>query len=278
MLLRVTSEAMLLIWSLPRGGWTKDRPPLPDPALRAIRNGMGSKISTNKWPIFAEHLQLIFSATVLAETFRQQLRKGLCSDLLPKQKAKLKKSDRGKKLGTLVRQELNILRNRYAALANGSDRDAHAEFFQALSRALPASARLLEEQILEEHNIRVRRYSSEAIRNSAFPHIGGVLEELCTIINQGVTTGRSEAALEQMARALAALYHDFVGKRPGRSWLDLVGTEGGRYLDLCRIMAQAVNDALPADLRRPKAADMAKPARRMVDELKLELLQPLGRA
>ncbi len=83
--------------------------------------------------------------------------------------------------------------------------------------------------------------------------------------------------MEQMARGLAGLYLRVTGELPKRSFRDIppkrdetLHGDCGDFIELCRHMAVLVNEALPGNLRRSEPVDMAKPAMRMMTELKLE--------
>lgn len=83
--------------------------------------------------------------------------------------------------------------------------------------------------------------------------------------------GATDPAFEQMTRGLAALYLEFTGELPGRSTDGMnEGREQGSFLALCRLMAEAVNNALPPDCQRKTPPDMDKTVRRLVKELKGE--------
>jgi hypothetical protein len=104
-----------------------------------------------------------------------------------------------------------------------------------------------------------------------FVALGPAFELAEKQLKSAVRPGTTDPAYEQMVRALAALYLAATGTFPGRS-SDAMrdGFEQGSFLALCRLMAAAVNDALPDDQRRPSPPDLVKTVRRMVKELKAE--------
>ena len=108
-------------------------------------------------------------------------------------------------------------------------------------------------------------------RRDIFNSLGVAFDGAFKVLQSAKKAGPSDPVSEQLARSLAVLYFHFVGKRPRRGFDPIRDIDTGRFLRLCQAMASAVNDALPAHLKRPGAAGMAKAVRRMIDELKLEL-------
>lgn len=106
----------------------------------------------------------------------------------------------------------------------------------------------------------------------AFGLLGRALADLHIYLEPVIKPGRSEPAMEQMARGLAELYLNCTGDLPKRSWNSSVDKDAGPFIEICSIMARAVNEALPKELQRDTPVKMAKIARRMMKELKLENL------
>ena len=87
-------------------------------------------------------------------------------------------------------------------------------------------------------------------------------------------SGHSDPVFEQLARALAALYLESTGRRPGRTVKFMDFEETGTFTALCRCMAKAVCDAMPKEAQRDQPPDMVKAIRRISAELRAETAAP----
>lgn len=64
-----------------------------------------------------------------------------------------------------------------------------------------------------------------------------------------------------MVRAIAHA----TGSTPGRTWDEYAGEEKGIGVETCRILAAALNNALPKGSLKGQPADMAKPYRNAIE-------------
>ena len=116
-----------------------------------------------------------------------------------------------------------------------------------------------------------------AVTPNEFEELGRGIENAKAIVSANLKPGAAEPAMEQMARGLAGLYLRATGELPKRSFREIPPKRDetlhgncGDFIELCRHMAVLVNEALSENLRCFKPVDMAKPAMRMMTELKLE--------
>lgn len=178
------------------------------------------------------------------------------------------------KFATVAASELEKLQADYRALRLYR-RPSHpnmVRFFRKLRRN-PRVFGVLEVSLRSGSGLHLRSFFLSERRRDIFGGLEKAFEVAAETISLAQRPGPSDPVMEQLARALAALYLEMTGQPPGRSnhYTDEdTQVEGGRYLQLCRLMARAINDMLPKHLARQEIPDMVKVARRMVAELKAE--------
>ena len=178
------------------------------------------------------------------------------------------------KFATVAASELEKLQADYRALRlyRRPSHPSMVRFFRKLRRN-PRVFGVLEVSLRSGSGLHLRSFFLSERRRDIFGGLEKAFEVAAETISLAQRPGPSDPVMEQLARALAALYLEMTGQPPGRSNLytdEDEQIEGGRYLQLCRLMARAIKDALPEHLARQESPDMVKVARRMVAELKAE--------
>ena len=178
------------------------------------------------------------------------------------------------KFATVATVDLKKLQADYRALRlyRRVSHPKMVRFFRTLQRN-PRVFGVLEVSLKSCSGLQLRSYFLPERRRDIFGGLERAFEVAAETISSTQRPGPSDPVMEQLARALAALYLEMTGQPPGRSNLytdEDEQIEGGRYLQLCRLMARAIKDALPEHLARQESPDMVKVARRMVAELKAE--------
>ena len=119
---------------------------------------------------------------------------------------------------------------------------------------------LLEESLAAEAVDPLRNAPEQAAK-----HLPDALGRLHSAIRAGVTTGRGDSALDYLASAVVISIKQATGRMPGRTWIEERVEETGFALEVCRLLATSLNNALPEDCRRERPADMAKAFRRAIE-------------
>lgn len=246
----------------------------PDSATEMVIAALGPRLLPCRRDQFITYLALIFAHTVEIELARCKA----LADLQPSTATKSAKTGRRHPKGLPVRLLLRLraMRDRHIQLmAGGASPVEIAQFLKDL-RADRELFWIVNLAMTESSGKHLALFWKE-------DHQGQLFEALSLAFQMGedqlagaIRRGATDPALEQMTRALAALYHDITGEPSGRTWQDMSDDhpEQGPFLALCRLMAEAVNQTLPAKYQRKTLPGMAKTVRRMVKELKLELRSP----
>ena len=254
------------------GGWVGDRPQLPPATEKVLVETLASSLSSERKCELRHYLRLIFANTVETEQCRQAYRSMLHSEKVqPDFKIHLG-SGRVPKFPNVAAAALRKLHRDYRELRRHR-RVSHpwmTRFLRKIKRD-PGAFALLDMTLPSHSNRRLRLCSVPHLRRDIFNDLGTAFDGALKVLEAAKKPGPSDPVFEQMARSLAALYFHFVGKRPRRGYNPIKDTDTGRFLCLCQTMASAVNDALPAHLKKPGAVGMGKAARRMIEELKVEL-------
>lgn len=278
----LNTEASLHVLSDTDVGWSGDLAVLPPDVEAYILLRLGSRVPASKVQHFLIFVRRIFAATVEREArVLSQRRHLVASPLLETLAYRRHRPQPGKKLATVLRTEVLGLLELFQWVRARSNSRTRWHLCKALSLAHPLIAGFLELRFCEEYPSRAGQPFAAAQLVDSDPEVlGALLQELHDQIDNIVKPGASEPALEQMVRGLAALYLDCSGSMPGRSNIlhDGEMVEGGPFIDTCRYLAEAVNDALPVDLRRSIPCDMTKIARKVIEELKEEQQQKASAA
>ena len=271
-------DARLVHFAIPDSGWAGDRARLSGNDVQALRNLIRRPVLDDVEGVLDALLQQIFTAAVESEMFWHRLRKeGAQSTLCASHRSSLRLDPRSK-LGTIVQEELRVLTDCHALANADPSEDSRIVFTQSLREANEVTRRIIEILILERCGYEPSLGSGKfAVTPNEFEELGRGIEHAKAIVSASLKPGAAEPAMEQMARGLAGLYLRATGELPKRSFRSIAPKHDktlrgncGDFIDLCRHMAVLVNEALPENLRRSKPVDMAKPAMRMMTELKLE--------
>lgn len=252
------------------GGWTGERVRLSaSEAKRAVAT-LGSRLLPECRDRFVTHLDLIFAHAVGMELAR-------CRALADWQPVSARGSDKTRRrppkgLPARLLMRLRDIQDRHGLLtANGADPADIAQFMQELrtDRELFWIVNLALSESSSQHLVLFRKAEHQ---KPLFEALGVAFQMSEDQVDGALRRGATDPALEQMTRGLAALYHDVTGELPGRTWVDASDSpEQGRFLALCRLLAEAVNQSLPKEFQRKKLPSMTKTVRRMVKEFKNEL-------
>lgn len=269
---RGNGEFQLICAARGRGGWAGERPQMPFALGENILKKLPVPLAPEREHEFKQFLRLIFANAVETEHCRQSYRSMMHRNMRqPAGKIHLG-SGRVQKFPNVAAAALAKLHGEYLGLRRHrhvSD-PCMTRFLRRVSRD-PGAFGLLDLALRTSGNRQLRLCDVPHLRSDIFNGLGAAFEGAHEILAAMKKPGPSDPVYEQLARALAQLYFQFVGKRPGRGYDPVKNIDTGRFLCLCQTMASAVNDALPADLKRPAAAKMAKVVRRMIDELKADL-------
>ena len=265
-------EFQLISAARGHGGWVGDRPQLPPATEKVVVGILPDSVSDERKCEFKQFLSLIFANTVETEQCRQLYRSMLHSEKgQPDLKIHLE-SGRVQKFPNVAATALHKLHGEFRILRRYRhvSHPSMTRFLRQVRRD-PAAFGLLDMTLRSSANRQLRLCVVPNCRRDIFNSLGGAFDGAFKVLQSAKKAGPTDPVFEQLARALAQLYFQFVGKRPRRAYDPIRSIDTGRFLDLCQAMASAVNDAMPAHLKRPGAAGMAKAARRMIDELKVEL-------
>jgi len=258
-------EYHLIAAATPRSGWSAERPRLPDEVAEACFTTIADILRPDKTAPFRRHLRLIYSQMFETELCRRAYREATLDVM----------SGRLPKFATLARPSLALALEDYQRLRRYR-RVSHSwmvRFFRRLGGD-PAVYGLLDVALRSRGSLRLGFHIDRCHRREVFDSLGAAFPLATRVIQTAMRPGRSEPVLDQLARSVAALYLDVTGQMPGRS-NDVMSDverqiEGGTYLTLCRLLAKAMNDAMPVGLRQLQDPDMVKACRRMSAELKKE--------
>jgi hypothetical protein len=265
------AEYQLIARGMRRGGWTAERPQLPVQTETGAVEIVAHLLLPGKETEFRKYLRLIFSEMVEAEHHRQSYRSAHLKHLDQEDMKGGLGAGSVAKYGTMTQTSLHGLAHEYRQLHHHR-RISHkwmARFFRKVRQNSAVFGLICAVAKLEQKR-GIRLHFVSRYRRDAFYRLGVAFETASRTLATTAKPGRSDPVYEQMARVLAALYLHCTGHLPRRSYDAKTEKDGGPFLRLCRIMAQAINDAQPDTIKRRPAPQMAKTARRMMDELKAE--------
>ncbi len=271
-------DARLVHFAIPDSGWTSNRVRLSEDDILALHKLIRPPQLDGVEDFLDAVFQQIFAAAFESEAFwRRMIFEGAESSLCASHPSSLRR-DRKPKLGTIIREEFRILSRLSSSDKEDPIEENFSNFARALTKAHDVTRGIIELGMLERCRCEPSVGSGKRTPNE-FEDLDQVIEDAKAIVSANLKPGAAEPAMEQMARGLAYLYLRATGELPKRSFRDIPPKRDealhgncGDFIDLCRHMAVLVNEALPENLRRSNPVDMAKPAIRMMTELKLESL------
>jgi hypothetical protein len=249
---RFLYERDLIYFAASDSGWVAARAQLPDEAKSELAGLLARHVPDHAMQQVLGDLQRAFANAVEAAVReRGSAVAAETSDAAKKPSAKL---------GVYLRSRLD-------ALITVLDENATSpESICALVLEEP----VLEKVVTLKLEERLTWQVADPLRNApelAVQQLGDALPELRWQIDQGIKRGRIEASHDTLADAVATVIARTTGDTPKRNWNAHTQREAGFGLDCCRVLARALNLALPPDLRRDQPVDMAKAWRRRVEEM-----------
>jgi len=245
------TERHLMGFTPADAGWVADLAVLPDGPVAEIRELLQRRLTVGQMDRVQLDLRRAFGRAV-------EMAKAECVLRQAAKRGGAGSKKTSAKLGVLLRTKLGELR---AAFENEVLPDADDICARIL--ADPVLDRIITPLIEERTGAKV----TDPLRHSttlAMRHLPPVLNLLFHAVDQGIATGRAEPTLNFLAEWVVGAISRAAGNIPGRTWDDYAGEETGVGAETCRILAVALNDALPIDCRRSYPADMAKPYRNAI--------------
>ena len=252
------SEQDLMPATIPGHGWGGERARLPLMAVAEVAALLAGHLAPMQIERLLPYLNHIFANAVV-----MALAQGHLIDAAERRAEVPGQPNRPRrKLGVKLRDEVRRLRGRLDEGAAAADLCREIAGDPVLERVITP--------YLEERMGWIVPNPLTRARDRAAGHIPALLTELEEAIHQGVTTGRTEAALTALCWGFCGFYRDVVGQLPGRTYDPYTVTDTGHGLEVCRILGRELHAALPPAHRRSKAPDMSKPYRRVLQELRSE--------
>ncbi|MGJ8623154.1 MAG: hypothetical protein ACSHW1_10265 [Yoonia sp.] len=251
---RILHERDLMYFAASDSGWVADRAQLPDEAKSDLGGLLAKYAPDHGMEQVLGDLQRAFADAVEAAV----LERAMAVAAEASKEAKKPSA----KLGVYLRSRIDAL------MTVLDEDDISPEHICALVLEEPVLERLVTLQVEERLTWQV----TDPLQNApelAARHLVDVLPELRWQIDEGIKRGRIEASHDILADAVATVIARTTGATPKRNWNAHTQSEAGFGLDCCRVLARALNMALPPDLRREQPVDMAKAWRRMVEGMNL---------
>lgn len=252
------------------GGWSSERPILPQRVEDHALDILSDLLTTEKRAAFRTYLRLIFSSMVESEAFQQKHRPRITP---PTHLGIRFTYPRRAKFGTSVRESLERYQKEYASLRrNKQTSDIETMRFIDSLEQNTAVFGLLETKMKSHGRRQLRRYVDPTRHRDPFLCLEDYFADAKLALDRSMKPGRSDPVFEQLARALASLYLECTGTRPGRTVIEIEKSrEAGRFTSLCQCMAKAVYDGLQKEVQRDTPPKMIKVIRRISAELRAEI-------
>ena len=217
-------------------GWSGNRPKLSGQQLRKLMDYFPVEFSDHQRKNVEIILQSMFRDRGLDRAYE----------------AKLKLDGQGKPTTWLVKQTEPF------RLSSSRSKDVLARRFRDLPEDVQSA--VVELTLLrrkETYRHRKKETSEELIHRLDEEPTPKEMFDVLTEFVSNPSRARSEPALRQLVRGLAALWHAYAGEIPRRSVVssyhrrDRTYREGGQFTELCRCMASFIEESLDGQLRRP---------------------------
>ena len=248
--LKVLHERDLIYFAASDSGWVADRARLPDEAKSQLADLFAKHASEHAMQQVLGDLERAYADAVEAAVLERRM--AVAAEASPEAKKP------SSKLGVYLRSRIDEL------MAVLDENAISPESICTLVLEEPVLEGLVTLQLEERLTWQV----TDPLRNApelAVRHLVDVLPELRQQIDEGIKRGRIEASHDILTDAVATIITRTTGDTPKRNWNAHTEREAGFGLDCCRVLARALNLALPLDLRRDHPVDMAKAWRRMVE-------------
>lgn len=243
------TERILARFTSADAGWSSELVRLPCAARKSLLAELCKSMTDAEADEVVRLLDHAFGMAVQIEEFGCRFRKATAGS------AKGRK--RSRKLGVRLRRDIT------GVLARLEKGDTTPVEICSSILSEPTLERLVT-PLLEQC---LRGGIDDPLRNapeSAAEHLPDVLDQLHAAIHAGVTSGPVDPVQDFLASAVVTAMERATGNIPGRTWIEERVEETGVGLEVCRILAAALNDALPAECRSKRSADMAKAFRRAI--------------
>jgi len=251
---KILHERDLMYFAASDSGWVAARAQLPDEAKSELVGLLAKHAPDHAMQQVLGDLQRAFADAVEAAVLERVMAVAAdVSDAAKKPSAKL---------GVYLRSRIDEL------MAVLDENAISTETICALILEEPLLERLVTLRLEERLTWQV----TDPLRNApelTARHLVDVLPELRWQIDEGIKRGRIEASHDILTDAVATVIARTTGKTPKRNWNAQTDREAGFGLDCCRVLARALNLALPSELQREQPVDMAKAWRRMVEGMNL---------
>lgn len=258
----ILPETTLIGCATPGSGWVEDRPALTDVAITEIRTLHTETLEAAELDRLIPNLQRGFATAV-------EMAQKCC-----KLKRKVEKLANVKGQPNRPPVKLGVqLRNRFRELIDileqapaGTLHEKLEDVRQAIQCNPP-----LDQLVNLELETLMRGEVVDPLKNApirAAEHLLETLKRLEQSIGGGVKRGHDEVPLNQLAMCFVTSFKAATGRLPRRNYDTHGGKESGTGLKTCRLMARELHAILPEDYRSEKPADMAKPYRRAIKELR----------
>lgn len=267
-------ESNVLSLAVRPGGWVIDRLDLPESAESRAVDLMADILLPGMGREFRRFLRQIFTTTVERETARFKFAARYMAtgqiQSLPDGQGQLRK----KKFPAQLLDRLQHHRECYHVLKKRKKLSLTSigRYFENLygERGL---FWVLNALLMERSGHQICMYRLPGLRRVLFDALESEFDVAERCIRLAQLPGPSVPAFEQMARAVIALHFACTGAIPRRTWNPYGegDRDTGHCIEVCRLLASAVNEALPTEFRRPKPVKMSETARRMMKEFKAEL-------
>ncbi len=257
----VLDETHLMSMGISESGWSGDRARIPEPIVVEIKELLKGHLAEDQFRSFLADLDRGFANAVEMAWFQNRLR-GETVDLACLRKWK---KPVPVKLGVFLRDYIRNLRLVLERAPRRKPRIKLDQFIRDIER-FPVLERLVTIQLEEA----VHWETADPLRTNpakAAEHLPDVLLELENSISAGIKRGPSKAALTYLAGFFVNSYHFATGKIPGRTWDAYKETETGAGLEICRLLAQELNELLRKEDQSEQPPDMAKPYRKAIEAL-----------
>ena len=232
--------------------WVGDLAQLPEEAILEIRATLKRRLTGSEADLVLLDLKRNFSSAVEMANAECLLRQ-----TADKRSTGSKKSSA--KMGVHLRAKLGKLRAEF-------ENDAQPDSDDICGRILKDP--VLENLVTPLIEERLRLEATDPLRYStslAIQKLPQALDQLYRAIDQGVVTGKAEPSLSFLAECVVRAIAHATGSTPGWTWDEYAGEEKGIGVETCRILAAALNNALPKGSLKGQPADMAKPYRNAIE-------------
>ncbi len=263
----IIPEATLIGCATPEFAWVEELPALPDETIAEIRSLHAKSLKTAELDRLILNLQRGFATAV--EMAQECCKLKHEAEKLANVKGQPNRPPVkiGVHLRNRLREHIDVLEQTQA----GTLRDELEDVREAIQCNPP-----LDLLVNLELEVRMGAEVVDPLENAPEKTADYLLETLKYLersIDGGVKRGHDEVPLNQLASCFVTSFKAATGRLPKRVYDNYSEKESGPGLETCRLMARELHVQLPENCRPEKPADMAKPYRRVINEM-FQILQP----